>query len=529
VFIALRPCHLAAVLLAMVARDALGATILGEVARTTASLRFAGAVVPDGRRPGRIRRSKRGPEQRMPPTRTRSPSPSETRPPTSGLAPEPSAADLAIATLGPCRIPSPLARGEHERFVDDLGGVLLCSDADQLAAYERAGAQPPAFERAGSRAKIYFDPAGLTCGIVTCGGLCPGLNNVVRAIALELWHAYGVRSILGFRYGYAGLSSRGRHEPLRLTPEAVEGLHEFGGTLLGSSRGPQDLGDMVDTLVEHRVSILFVIGGDGGLRGASALHGEIARRQLRIAVIGVPKTIDNDLAWTWRSFGFDTAVAAASEVLRAAHAEAIGALNGVGLVKLMGRHSGFIAAHATLASNEVNFCLVPEVPFVLEGQQGFLEALERRLDRKRHAVVAVAEGAGQELFPSDGVVKRDASGNLKLHDIGVLLRDRIAAHFADRKQVTIRYIDPSYIIRSQPADAFDAQFCLGLGQSAVHAGMAGRTNMFVAYWNQRGTHVPIALGVAEQKQIDPRGDLWVRVLETTGQPASLGGPLGSRD
>jgi 6-phosphofructokinase 1 len=279
---------------------------------------------------------------------------------------------------------------------------------------------------------------------------------------------------------------------------------------------------MVDRLVRHEVGILFVIGGDGGLKGASALAGEISRRGLAIAVVGIPKTIDNDLMWTARSFGFDTAVEAASTAIQCAHVEAQGAWNGVGLVKLMGRHSGFIAAHATLATSEVNFCLVPEEHFALDGETGFLRALERRLDEKRHAVVVVAEGAGQDLLEGEGEPARDASGNLKLKDIGLFLRQRIGEHLAGRgKDCPVRYIDPSYAIRSLPANSFDAQYCLVLGQYAVHAGMAGRTNMVVGMWNQRFVHVPIPLAVDKQRQLDRGGDLWRRVLDSTGQPATM--------
>jgi 6-phosphofructokinase 1 len=424
----------------------------------------------------------------------------------------PTAADLAVKRLGECRHASPRA---HEPFVDDARRVLLCSDVAELGA---AATPPPSFEPAGPRRRIFFEPQGLSCGILTCGGLCPGLNNVVRAIVLRLAYGYQVRRIYGFRYGYAGLAEPARHEPCVLVPDLVEHLHERGGTVLGSSRGPQDLGRMVDTLVRLDVGLLFVIGGDGGLRGASALAGEIARRGLSIGVVGVPKTIDNDLHWTWRSFGFETAVDAARTVLAAAHEEARGAWNGIGLVKLMGRHSGFIAANATLASGDVNFCLVPEVPFALEGPTGLLAALEARLAAKHHALVVVAEGAGQNLMADGGTPARDASGNVKLKDIGAFLRDRIIAHLAEKRlDGVVRYIDPSYTIRSMPTNSFDSQLCLALGQHAVHAGMAGRTDVLVAVWNQRFTHVPIPVAVAARRQLDPRGELWHGVLESTGQ------------
>lgn len=420
--------------------------------------------------------------------------------------------ETRIDTLGAATRPSPRV-GAGEPFVDDGERVLLSTRVADLVP----GVTPPSFERAGPRQQIFHAPATLGCGIVTCGGLCPGLNNVVRSIVLRLWHGYGVRRILGFRYGYAGLAPRHGHAPLVLTPDVVEPLHAQGGTRLGTSRGPQDLGEMVERLVELDLGLLFVLGGDGGLRGASALASEIARRKLPIGVIGVPKTIDNDLAWTTRSFGFATAVEAACGVLDAAHVEARAAWNGVGLVKLMGRHAGFIAAHATLASADVNLCLVPEVPFTLDGPDGLFAVLERRLAAKHHVLIAVAEGAGQDLCGPAGAT-RDASGNVKLHDVGVFLRDRIAAHFAARDlDVALRYIDPSYAIRSLPANALDAEYCLVLGQHAVHAGMSGRTNMLVGAWSGQFVHVPIPLAVRERRTLDVHGEEWQRVLESTGQ------------
>jgi 6-phosphofructokinase 1 len=439
--------------------------------------------------------------------------------------PEPEA--LVVTSLGPGRLPSPLA-GRGERFVDETRRVLLCSDTGELQPFLQAGHSPPSFEPAGPRAEIFFPPETLTCGIVTCGGLCPGLNDVIRAIVLTLTYAYGVRRILGFRYGYAGLSSTSGFEPMMLTPDVVDTIHEHGGTLLGSSRGPQDVGDMVDTLVQWNVGMLFAIGGDGTLRGASALSQEITRRNLLLSIIGIPKTIDNDLAWMERSFGFTTAVEEAMRALVAAHGEARGAWNGIGLVKLMGRYSGFIAAHASLANCDVNFCLVPEVSFTLNGDGGFLQALEQRLERKHHAVVVAAEGAGQDLLRDPAHLAYDASGNVRLKDIGVFLREAIIHYFAAQdKEVTIKYIDPSYIIRSLPANAMDSEYCLLLGQHAVHAGMAGRTNMAVGYWNQRFTHIPMALVVARRKQLDPQGTLWRSVLEATGQPTSMVGTVTS--
>ena len=427
--------------------------------------------------------------------------------------PDPS--DLLIPKLGPARIPSPVP--QEEFFIDEDERTVVHGRTREIAPFLEAGSLPPAFELAGPRAKIFFDPTKLVCGIVTCGGLCPGTNNVIRSIALTGYHHYGVRRMLGFRYGYAGLAGEGG-DPVELDLESLAGVHRTGGTLLGTSRGPQNTEQMADTLARHGIGILFAIGGDGTLRGASALSEELQRRGQSTAVIGVPKTIDNDIQWVERSFGFTTAVETARDAIEAAHTEALSCLNGVGIVKLMGRHSGFIAAEATLASSDVNFCLVPEFPFRLHGEGGLLDALEQRLRARHHAVVVVAEGAGQDLFGEDGQGV-DLSGNAVLHDIGVRLRDEIEGYLEGRGlDFAIKYIDPSYIVRSLPANSVDATLCLMLGQHAVHAGMSGRTDLVVAYRRGEFVHVPIPMAVERRRRIEASGLRWQRVLEATGQP-----------
>lgn len=422
--------------------------------------------------------------------------------------------NFTIQKLGEARIPSPM---KNIRFVRDDDHVLYHSHLRDIKSCLDLGGQPPFLETAGPRERIYFDPSKLKCGIVTCGGLCPGINDVIRAIVLSLHFHYGVRTVYGFRYGFEGLSHRYGHTPLELTPAVVGHIHTVGGTILGSSRGPQDVVDMVDTLERMNIGILFTVGGDGTMKGARALAREIASRGLKIAVIGVPKTIDNDIAFIDKTFGFETAVSEARRAIGAAHSEAIGARNGVGLVKLMGRESGFIAAYAVLADNDVNFCLVPEVPFSLES---FLKALEERLERRGHAVVVVAEGAGQDLLRTSG--EKDPSGNIRLGDIGMFLRDEINGHFKRiGVELNLKYIDPSYIIRSLPANAHDSAFCLLLGHNAVHAGMTGRTGMVIGYSKGEFTHVPIEMATTERKKIDPDGWIWGSVLAATGQPRDL--------
>ncbi len=422
--------------------------------------------------------------------------------------------DLTISKLGECRIPSPMTTTQ---FVSDEENVAYDQSVNETKAYLDAGKEPPHFELAGPRGKIYFDPSKLKCGIVTCGGLCPGLNDVIRAIVLGLFYHYGVKTVFGFRYGYEGLTHRYGHVPLELTPEMVRDIHKMGGSILASSRGPQDISEMVDNLERMNVGILFTVGGDGTLRGAQAIAEEVNRRGLKIGIIGVPKTIDNDIPYVQSSFGFDTAVSESRTAIESANTEATGAKNGIGLVKLMGRESGFIAAWATLANNDVNFCLVPEVPLSLEG---FLKALNERLKRRGHAVIVVGEGAGQNLIPGSG--ERDASGNIRFGDIGLFLKNQINGYFKkEGMEVNLKYIDPSYTIRSLPANPRDSAFCLLLGHNAVHAGMTGRTNMLVGFWRGEFTHVPISLAASGRKRIDPDGRFWSTVLSCTGQPREM--------
>jgi 6-phosphofructokinase 1 len=422
--------------------------------------------------------------------------------------------DFEINSLGENLHPSPMP---SQCFCDAYERLLYHSSFDEIQRRSSNNLEPLSFEVAGPRRKIFFDPASIACGIVTCGGLCPGTNDVIRAIVMSLYHHYGVQNIYGFRYGYEGLVHRYGHAPLKLTTELVSRIGESGGTILGSSRGHQDPADMVSTLSELGIGILFTIGGDGTLKGAAKISEEITRQGKSIAVIGIPKTIDNDISYLQTTFGFETAVSEARRSTYAAHTEAIGARNGIGLVKLMGRDSGFIAAYTAMADCQVNYCLIPEAPFTLPG---LLADLEKRIRQRGHAVIVVAEGAGQELMPASGQV--DASGNHKLTDIGIFLKDKINAHFTDiGVETTLKYIDPSYTIRSQPANPHDTTFCLSLGHNAAHAGMAGRTDMVVGFWNHQFVHVPITLATSSRKKIDPTGRLWSSVISSTGQPAKL--------
>ena len=397
--------------------------------------------------------------------------------------------------------------------------------SDDLRLPERIVRDPQAppspellFELAGPRARLFFDPPQTCAGIVTCGGLCPGLNDVIRSLFLELHHAYGVKEVLGFRGGYQGLDPDCGAEPIVLSSEFVDDIHKVGGTVLGTSRGPVDIRRAVDNLVRRGVNILFTIGGDGTQRGGNALFQEAQERGHALAVVGIPKTIDNDVAFVTRTFGYLTAVEEAAKVLDRAHIEARSVRNGLSLVKLMGRDAGFIAAGATVASQDVNFTLVPEVPFTLDGERGFLAALKQRILKRAHAVVVVAEGAGQDLLGTEEAA-RDASGNVKLKDIGLYLRERIEAYFqAEKIPLVMRYFDPSYFVRSSPANAEDSILCDLYARHAVHAAMAGKTGLVIGYLHDQFIHVPIELLTSRKKRMDPNGFAWNAVLAATGQP-----------
>lgn len=423
---------------------------------------------------------------------------------------------LVIASLGPARHRSPL------RMSNVYGdGVPTFVPDDMRVLYDprmRLGEEISdlSFERAGAREQIFFDPSRVRAAIVTCGGLCPGINNVIRTLTFELIYNYGVHEVLGIRFGYQGLNPDKGRPPIELTCEAVEGIHHQGGTMLGTSRGPQEPRVTVDFLEHRGIDILFCIGGDGTQRGAHAIAQEVRRRDAAISVIGIPKTIDNDIKFCYRTFGFFTAVAEAEKVIDRAHVEARSVQGGVGLVKLMGREAGFIAAAATMASGEANFCIIPETPIALEGSDGFLMKLEKRLAAREHAVVVIAEGAGQDWFPPHEQV--DASGNRRLNDSGALLKTRINNHFAARNlPVSVKYFDPSYYIRSLPATAVDSLLCERFARAAAHAAMAGKTDMLVALWHNHLIHVPLAMSTGRKKQLSTESELWNSVQALTGQ------------
>ena len=434
--------------------------------------------------------------------------------------------DFSIETLGDCKIESPIPLKSnmdeaHASFVDEKEKVLYDIIYNEGSDNNREDyIKGNLMEKAGPRKHIYFQPNHVHAGIITCGGLCPGLNDVIRAIVRSLWNEYGVRRITGIRYGYQGLDPSNNLPFKELNPDVVDDIHLMGGTILGSSRGGPSIEARVDTIERLNLNMLFVIGGDGTQHGALAIAEEIKKRGLKIAVVGIPKTIDNDINFIQKSFGFETAVSEAVNVVTCAHIEAKGAIDGIGLVKVMGRESGFIAAHTALASNDANFVLVPEVKFELDGPKGLLAALDARLERSFHAVLLVAEGAGQELLEASNAT--DASGNKKLADIGVFLAETIIEH---RKKkglpANLKYIDPSYMIRAAAATPNDSLYCARLGTNAVHAAMAGKTKVLISMWNYHLVHVPIGMAISKRKVVDTKGPIWKDVLSTTRMPLSM--------
>ncbi len=427
--------------------------------------------------------------------------------------------DFSIASLGDCRIDSPL---NISHFISDEDRILFNTRLDNYDKFKDTQGRPLSVESAGPRKIIYFDPARTKAAIVTCGGLCPGINDVIRSVTMTLYYRYGVTDILGIRYGLRGLNPLFGHEPVELTPDFVKDITHIGGSILSTSRGPQDAGVMVDYLQRMNINILFFVGGDGTMRAAEKLAAEITARGLKIGVIGIPKTIDNDLNLIEKSFGFDTAIEKTVQAVRSAHVEAKGALNGIGLVKIMGRLSGYITATAALAQGDANFVLIPEVPFDLQGDQGFLRTLDKRIKNRGHAVILAAEGAGQDILRKDDAEqKTDASGNIRLQDIGLFLKHEIGKYFQDiRLEINLKYIEPSYMIRSVPANASDSIYCSSLGLYSVHAAMAGKTGLLVALRGDQYVHLPLSAAISG-RQIDPEGNVWQRVLESTGQPASM--------
>lgn len=430
--------------------------------------------------------------------------------------------DFTVPSLGECKVKSPILLskvfGDYSaNYVSDNSYVR-----NSISVYEDSKGEAMdssnLLQKAGPREMIYFAPEQVNAGICTCGGLCPGLNDVMRAVVRCLWNRYGVRRIQGFRFGFKGFFSEYAYPTVPLNPDNVDEIHKVGGTFLGTSRGGgQRTSDIVDTIERMNINMMFVIGGDGTQRGALAIADEVEKRGYKCSVIGIPKTVDNDLLFIDRSFGFETAVQRAKEAVSSISQEAYSQINGIGLVKLMGRESGFIATAAALASHKANFCLIPEVPFDIHGENGLLAHLKKRLEKSSHAVIVVAEGAGQELMESTN--KTDDSGNKRLSDIGKFLRDEITSYFDKEKiHINLKYIDPGYQIRASVTTASDSIYCERLGNNAAHAAMAGKTKIVIGLVHDKFVHIPINMVTMYRNVVDPEGSLWRDALDATEQP-----------
>ncbi|XP_031285412.1 ATP-dependent 6-phosphofructokinase 5, chloroplastic isoform X2 [Pistacia vera] len=369
--------------------------------------------------------------------------------------------------------------------------------------------------RAGPREEIYFRPEEVKAAIVTCGGLCPGLNDVIRHIVITL-EIYGVKNIVGIPFGYRGFCSKDL-SGMPLSRKVVQNIHLSGGSLLGVSRGGPGVSEIVDSMEERGINMLFVLGGNGTHAGANAIHNECRKRRMKVAVVGVPKTIDNDILLMDKTFGFDTAVEEAQRAINSAYIEAHSAYHGIGVVKLMGRSSGFIAMHAALASGQIDICLIPEVPFSLHGPHGVLRHLKYLIDTKGSAVICVAEGAGQNLIEKTNAT--DASGNIVLGDIGVHIQQETKKYFKKLGvPADVKYIDPTYMIRACRANASDGILCTVLGQNAVHGAFAGFSGITVGICNTHYAYFPIPEVISYPRAVDPNSRMWHRCLTSTGQP-----------
>ncbi|KAI5411720.1 ATP-dependent 6-phosphofructokinase 3, variant 3 [Lathyrus oleraceus] len=344
------------------------------------------------------------------------------------------------------------------------------------------------FRRAGPAQKVYFDSKEVYACIVTCGGLCPGLNTVIRELVCGLYHMYGVHKVLGIEGGYRGFYSR---NTIPLTPKIVNDIHKRGGTILKTSYGGHDTSKIVDSIQDRGINQVYILGGFGTQNEAAMIFEEIRRRGLKVAVVGIPKTIDNDIPVIDKSIGFDTAVEEAQRAINSAHVEAESAENGIGVVKLMGHCSGFIAMYATFASRDVDCCLIPESPFYLEGPGGVLEFIEKRLREQGHMVIVIAEGAGQELIlPSDKSNKNrpDAASDDLFHDVSLWLSLKIKDHFARSKKMAINL---KYIVM---------RFTVGPV-------------------NGRNCYIPFHLINEGQKRVVITDRMWARLLSSTHQPS----------
>mmetsp|Transcript_20291 Transcript_20291/g.48093 ORF Transcript_20291/g.48093 Transcript_20291/m.48093 type:complete len:415 (+) Transcript_20291:167-1411(+) len=370
--------------------------------------------------------------------------------------------------------------------------------------------------RANAARQLFWEPNKVKAAVVTCGGLCPGLNSIIRGVTKCLWNEYGVREILGITAGYNGLSDPETHPPVKLTEEMVRDIHMKGGSIIKAARGGFDAEKICDNLQRLGITVLFLVGGDGTQFAGHLLYEAARKRRLAVSIVGIPKSIDNDVVLFDRTFGFDTAVAKASEVIRNALVEASSCDRGVGIVKLMGRDSGFVAMHAATAADVVDLCMIPEVKVDMKD---VIEHVDATLAKKKYMVIAVAEGAGQELVSTG---KQDDTGHTVYGDIGVFLKDTLNKHLKASGGRTF-YIDPSYIIRSVPITPNDHIYCVRLANDAVHTAMRGYTGVCVGAMHNVVCMLPSRLIASGKKKVRPHSSSWQGCVQTCNMPAALTG------
>jgi 6-phosphofructokinase 1 len=327
-------------------------------------------------------------------------------------------------------------------------------------------------------------------GVLTGGGDCPGLNAVIRAVVRKAIDGYG-DEVVGFRDGWRG-PLEDLHEPL--TIESTRGILPRGGTILGSSRTnvykrPDGPAIVREALSRHSLDGLIAIGGEDTLGAANRLHAD------GVNVIGVPKTIDNDLGATDQTFGFDTALHVASEAIDRLHTTAE-SHNRILVVEVMGRNAGWIALHAGVAGG-ADVILIPEIPFDIEE---VCQRITRRHARGRYfSIVVAAEGATPAAGSAMTVTAGDTDefGHPRLGGIGQQLEREIEARTGFETRTTVL----GHIQRGGTPTAFDRVLATRLGLAAIDAAHDGRWGTMTALHATRIELVPLAQAVAEVRTV----------------------------
>jgi 6-phosphofructokinase 1 len=430
----------------------------------------------------------------------------------------------------------------------------------------------------------------LKVGVLVSGGIAPGINAVISGIVQRhvLYHTPQITDlrvpgktprsytlqVFGFRNGFAGLlagddvtvlyDSDSPDEKLRAH---LRRIANRGGSEIGTSRyddllstadpdkREKDLDQVAENLANRHFDILYVIGGDGSMRAAHATWKRSRDNGKSLSVIGVPKTMDNDILWVWQSFGFLSAVEKAREALQQLHTEATSNPR-LCVVQLFGSDSGFVVSHAALASGVCDAALIPEVPFTMKKLADYItERLSKRFrpgagGQSPYGMIVMAETAvpqDAEDYLSDPEVDLDENekaaiqafvskgcrvhgqtpdelrtGGLKV--VSRVLQKRIRemkvddAYWADFRVFTN---EPRHLLRAIPPSASDVAFGQRLGVLAVDNAMAGYTDFMISQWMTEYVLVPLDLVVLGRKRVPPNGIFWKSVVASTGQPPEL--------